>query len=208
MSLIISSISSCVTGKIANSVNGLLAVLLCVLLFASCKSEYDQYVKREMATEMFHDSLIFDMKLGMTKKDFYSICWDLNKTGVIVAGSGNEYARHIERAENVSEGELLKQMDFFGTFDEDNVMHGMEMIYSYQAWAPWNARLQSDKLALELKEKFGKEYSGNPFIEIDLKKSEYKAFVKIDGNRQILIYPKSVSDVTVLIEDLNYKFKK
>ena len=49
------------------------------------------------------------------------------------------------------------------------------------------------------------DYKGNDFISIDIKNTEFKAYVKIDGNRQILIYPVNTKDVVVKIEDLNYK---
>ena len=40
------------------------------------------------------DSMPFGLKLGDSKKDFFAKCWELNKTGEILAGPGNEYARH------------------------------------------------------------------------------------------------------------------
>jgi len=183
-------------------------LILFVLVLSGCRSEYDGYVKREMASGVFHDSLIFGMRTGMTKKDFYAVCWDLNKQQIIGQGTGNQYARYLEPEDAIEDLTLRKQMDFFGTFDENEIMNGMEMVFIYQAWAPWNEKLQSEKLALDLRKKFAEEYKGNPFIEIDLKTSEYQAFAKIDGNRQILIYPKSAKEVVVLIEDLNHKYKK
>ena len=187
----------------------LIKILIAIILFAviGCQSEYDEYVKKEMASSVFHDSLIFDMRLGMTKKDFYAVCWDLNKQQIIGQGTGNQYARYLEPVDSLKNGEQRKQMDFFGIF-EDDIMHGMEMIYIYHAWAPWNQNLQSAQLATELKAIYGRKYPGNPFIEIDLKTSDYKALAKIDGNRQILIYPKNDKEVVVLIEDLNFKYNK
>ena len=74
--------------------------------------------------------------------------------------------------------------------------------------APWNEARHSDSLAVDLTKKYMSDYKGNPFITIDLEDVEYKAYVKIDGNRQILIYPKNTKDVAVKIEDLNYKLSK
>ena len=105
-------------------------------------------------------------------------------------------------AQNPQKVEML----FFGIFDDKQVMHGMHMIFSYVTWAPWNEKTQSDILVQKLKEKYLREHSGNPFIEITIK-DDIKAYAKIDGNREILIYPNTAKDVTVKIRDLRYKLK-
>ena len=183
------------------------ASLACLaLIFCSCGSEYDQLVRKEMKSGIQKDSLLFDLKLGQTKKEFYAICWDLNKAQIISQGSGNQYARYDEPIASIEDPTRRKRMDFFGTFDEEDVMHGMEMIFSYLAWAPWNKDLQSEQLLDDLKQKIIKEYGGNDFIEVNLKSGEQR-FVKVDGNMQFLMFKKSNKEVLVRMEDLNYKLK-
>jgi len=80
------------------------------------------------------------------------------------------------------------------------------MIFSYVAWAPWNEAYQSEVLVEKLQEKYLKEYPGNPFIEITINE-DIKAYAKVDGNREILVYPNTLKDVTVKISDLRYKLK-
>jgi len=182
-------------------------VLFMAVIFVSCKSEYQSYVDRELAKNEYRDSLIFGMRMGDTKKDFYSICWDLNKSKVISEGTGNRYAKYIER-DSLIPVKKRKIMEFYGIFDEQDTMRGMDMIYNYQAWAPWNEESFSDVLMEDLKEILEEEYEGNPFIDIDIEEKGVDAAVKIDGNRQILIYPKNKKDVSVKITDLNYTLEK
>jgi len=96
-------------------------------------------------------------------------------------------------------------MLFYGIFDEAKVMHGMHLKMSYLKWSPWAKDYHSDVLLKKLKEKYLKQYNGNSFIEITIDE-DIKAYTKIDGNRQILIYPTSDKDVTVKIQDLREKF--
>ena len=183
-------------------------ILSAIVLLASCKSEYDRYVKRELASGIKSDSLIFDMRIGETQMDFFAKCWELNSQGIISQGTGNRTARFIEPVDSTKDVTLRKDLLFYGIFDEDKVMQGMDMTYSYVAWSLWNEERHADVLAEALKKQYQRDYGGNAFIELDLKEVDRKAFVKIDGNRQILIYPKNTKDVVVKIEDLNYKLKK
>ena len=181
-------------------------ILICTML--SCKSEYTKMVEKELDSGITNDSLIFGMRMGQTRKDFFSVCWDLNKQKLISEGPGNLTAKYTESEELAEDKLFRKEMLFYGIFDEKDTMRGMDMTYHYLAWSPWNKRYSSDSLAEDLKLKYQKEYPGNGFIEIDLDLPKYKAFAKIDGNRQILIYPKSEREVAVKIEDLRYRFKK
>ncbi len=187
--------------------------LLCLWLAAAglmgCKSEYQQYVDKELASGLTQDSLIFGMRIGQDKKEFFTTCWELNKQKLISQGTGNTTARYITgRDSSGNKTPQSKDMLFYGIFDENDIMQGMEITYSYLNWAPWNPSRQSDSLLLHLREEYLRGYPGNGFIEIDIESLDDPALVKIDGNRQILMYPKNAKDVVVKIEDLHYKLNK
>ena len=188
--------------------------LCCLGLLAlglmSCESEYQQYVEQELGSGITQDSLIFGMRIGQTKKDFYSICWDLNKQQLITAGSGNSSARYVLDRDTLGDSSQAKEMLFYGIFDDAGVMQGMKMTYSYLTWAPWNRERYSDSLMISLRKQYEEGYPGNPFLELrlDIEGKEYPALVKIDGNRQILMYPRNKKDVMVRIEDLHYKLNQ
>jgi len=183
----------------------LLLFLVILISLSSCKSEYDQLVKSELASGVQHDSLIFNMFLGDKKAEFFSNCWELNKQKIVSQGTGNQYARFVEPVDSSNTEYLRKQMDFYGIFDKQDVMKGMEMIFQYVAWSPWNEEVQSDALLEILKSKFLIEYPGNDFIAVDIKEENNKAFVKVDGNMQILMFQRGVKEVVVKMEDLNFK---
>ncbi len=183
--------------------------LLIAASITSCKSEYQQYVEEQLASGIYKDSLIFDMRMGQTKKEFFTACWELNRQKLISQGTGNTTARYITDRDSSGNNTLKsKDMLFYGIFDDNDIMRGMKMTYSYTAWAPWNRDKQSDSLLRHLKEEYLQKYPGNDFIEIKIEDAEGPALVKIDGNRQILMYPKNKKDVVVKIEDLNYKLNE
>ena len=187
---------------------GISGVFIVIALFIGCKSDYTRMVEQELASGMIYDSLIFGMKMGQTRKDFYAVCWDLNKQKLISEGPGNLTAKYTEPEDVVKDKLYRKEMLFYGIFDEKDTMRGMDMTYYYIAWSPWDKRFAVDSLVEDLKNKYETEYPGNKFIAIDLDLPKYKAISKIDGNRQILIYPISVREVAVKIEDLRHRFKK
>lgn len=178
-----------------------LMLLLVSLSFACCESEYSRVVKKELASNVVYEDLIFGLKMGQSQKDFYDRCWQLNRQKLVSQGPGNRFAKHVMVLDSTSQNTEKVEMLFYGMFDENKIMHGMHMIMSYIKWAPWNENFHSKALMENLQEKYIKEYPGNPFIKIDID-GDVKAFAKVDGNRQILMYPTSDKDVTVKIKDL------
>lgn len=191
-----------------SSINRLLLLGILLVAAQSCKSEYQQYVDRELGTGEVRDSLILGMRMGQTKKDFYATCWELNKQKLITAGTGNQYAKYIVDADTLGDNSKTKDILFYGIFDEADTMRGMDMKYAYQTWAPWNRDRHADTLMNRLREQYLEGYPGNDFIELEVEGLKAPAMVKIDGNRQILMYPVNNKDVKVRIEDLRYKLNK
>ncbi len=179
----------------------------CTVMMFACKSDYTKYVERELAKEQTNDSLFFGLKMGMTQKEFFDRCWKLNKEKHISQGPGGNTVKYVETLDSTQDQTLTKVLLFYGIFDKEKIMRGMTMTYSYSAWAPWTKNRGSDTLLVNLKKQFLRDYPGNDFMEIEIDKKT-KAFAKVDGNRQILIYPKSAKDVAVKIEDLKVKYKK
>lgn len=177
------------------------------IFFTGCRSEYTRAVQEGLNSGIKRDSLIFGMKMGMTKKDFYDFCWILNKQKLISEGPGNLSAKYIEPDSILPDRTLRKSMLFYGIFDDRDTMRGMTFTYSYTAWAPWIRKCQSDSLMSDLMRFYRKNYPGNDFITIDIEKG-IKAYAKVDGNRQIVVYPIDAKDVGVKFEDLRYKLDK
>lgn len=184
----------------------ILGGIVAFTLAAGCtrQSEYHQIVERELAKGVRHDSLFLGLELGMTSKEFYAHCWELNKKGLVKQGPEN---MTVEYKIN---GDLKHPatMNFYPSFHEDRI-YEMPVTFAYEGWAPWNKDLFADSLQLDVLKLYENWY-GTGFLKIEHPRKG-AAYVKVDGNRRISIY-KDIDDktVNVLYTDLRVdeKLKK
>lgn len=163
-------------------------ILFLTVILTACSQEkgYNQYkamVAKELASGQRVDSLFFGIYLGMSSKEFYAHCWEMNKKGLLTDGESNTAV--LYKLHNAELGHAAS-MNFYPAFYQDKI-HQMTVTFSYDAWAPWNKHLFADSLqpkVLELYQSWYKE--GNPFIKMEDEKRG-PIYVKVDGNRRIII---------------------
>jgi hypothetical protein len=180
-------------------------LLVSVILSGCFQSEYTRLVKSELAKGVRNDSLLFGIRFGDTRNEFYGKCFDLNRQQLVTAGAGNNVefvfsdSLFHKRPTNLS---LL----FYPSFDQNERISNMKMQFSYRAWAPWNRDLQSDSLIGKTEKILMKWYGGNNFIMAEV--GDQRVLVKLDGNRRILLYIFDMQNVSVEVQDiLNPVFK-
>lgn len=162
-----------------------------------------------MAKGVVYDSLLFDMKFGQRKQEFFQKCWQLNQKGIISNGPGNESVKYMLPQQSETNSEQNITLLFFGDFNENKIMTGMDYQFYYNAWSIWNKKLQSDKLVPVVMDSLKKWYPGNDFIKVPLKKDSTEIFVKVDGNRRITIRPLDDDKIVkAKIDDLRYVLEK
>jgi hypothetical protein len=168
------------------------------LLQCNQSSRYNHMVKKGLESGERHDTIFLGLYLGMSSKDFYSHCWELNKQGLIRQGAGNTSVLY----ELSDELKATVDVNFYPTFFEDKI-YEMPVTFRYKAWAPWNKQFSGDTLQLELRNIF-QEWYGVGFIEID-HPLKGKAFLKVDGNRRISLYKGNNDDgiVSALYTDMS-----
>jgi len=176
-----------------------------IALIISCQnvSEYERIVKDEMARGVYTDSVQFGLTIGDTKKTFFTKAWELNADGKVTHGPNNEFIAY--EIENMPDGKRVNHL-FYGIFNENDIMTGLDMRFYFLGWAPWNEELQSDKVLPVAMDKLMEWYPGNNFISIENENFPNETFVKIDGNRQILIHIIDEKDVRAQLLDLRYKY--
>jgi len=177
-------------------------LLLLFIGVSSCQSQYDQTVKREMASGSSIEVLKFSLAFGDSRKEFFAKCWQLNKKGLIKQGPKNRYVAYELKKEGAPSITHL----FYGIFNDQQKMVGLDMEFSYDGWSPWTPELQSDKLLFVAMDTLKNWYPGNDFFLLESKKLKTNTYVKIDGNRQIIVYAQGDKDVKATLEDLREKF--
>lgn len=188
----------------------LIFVVFLILIFVGCsrnkdKNSYTELVKSELASGKRYDSIFFGIYLGMTGKEFFRHCWEMNKKGLFTDGRGNTAVLYRL---NHNELKYPASMNFYPEMDQGKI-NKMSVLFQYDAWAPWNKDLFSDSLLPDVLNLYNKWYvNGNPFINFG--KKENSIYVKVDGNRRITIRKQNDMDVKVEYIDLlaEQKMKK
>lgn len=177
------------------------AIIILVFSISACQSEYTKLVKSELSSGKKNNHIFHNLEFGQTRSDFYEICWGLNKKGIATHGPSNNYVQTFLEPEDSTQTTKKIRMLFYAKFNDKDIITAMDVKFSYSAWAPWNEELQGDKLLPVVQDSLMKWYPGNPFMKIK------NTLVKVDGNRQIEMVQESDRDVSVVIEDLEYKYK-
>jgi len=174
--------------------------LLFITCLVSCKNdksgylEYKRLESNEIKRGVREDSLFFGIYMGMTSKQFYAHCWELNKKGVFTDGLNNTAVLH--KMDSIELGHPAS-MNFYPDFFNNKVAK-MRVSFQYDAWAPWNRQLYSDTLLPKVVDLYKGWYNkGNPFLKIEDRKRGV-IYVKVDGNRRIIIG--RADDMTVRVD--------
>jgi hypothetical protein len=130
----------------------------------------------------------------MSSKEFYSVCWKLNKDGILGDGPGNMTAQY-----SIKDFKHEVTMNFYPTFQEDRI-NTMPVDFAYKGWAPWNRELFSDSLQVNVIFLLEKWY-GKKFRKID-NPEKGTLYYAIDANRVIFVYPSGDKTVKVIFKDL------
>lgn len=178
-------------------------VVLIALLMVECSpgSRYEKRLKKELASGIRYDTLFMGIHFGMSDKDFYTLCWELNREGVIKQSNSNTSVEY-------QPGEKLKHSataEFYPKFVNEKIVE-MPVKFSYDGWAPWNKELSSGPLVEDIRAWYEDEY-GKGFIAVT-HPVRGKAFTKIDGNRRITIFQEDDLYAWAIFTDMSVENEK
>ena len=178
-----------------------LSCFLVLLLLAACERtpSHEAIVARELARPDTVREIFLNYELGMSRQAFYDSSWALNRRGLVTHGPQNQNVLYKLSDALPYEATML----YYPDFKDDRVVQ-MRARFQYDAWAPWNRRLWSDSLLLDVRQLMEAWYDKGFItqeVSIPLNGLTHE-FVKIDANRQITIRRASDSDVLVMITDL------
>ena len=102
------------------NINRISIIIIFGMLIFGCKnqSEYTKVLKRELENKNEFNDLIFDMKIGQSRQDYFDICYKLNQKKLIVSGQRSLNPELIlESKDDAVKGSNIK-MSFNGIFNE------------------------------------------------------------------------------------------
>ncbi len=156
---------------------------------------YERRLKRELASGIRYDSLFMGITFGMTQKEFYDHCWDMNKDSIVKQGSANMSVQYDLNEEL----EYPATMNFYPRFDSGKIVE-MPVRLIYNAWAPGTKELSPSNLAKDVRAWYEDIY-GTGFITVTHPMNG-EAYIKIDGNRRITIYVENDLYVWAIFTDM------
>ena len=162
----------------------------------ACKHSYYDIEKRELNSGIRYDSIFFDLHFGMTSKEFYDRCWELNKQEVVKEGPSNSSVKYLIKEGVRHDTEML----FYPKFHENKVFM-MLSTFSYVGWAPLNRDRFSNFLLDDVKQLLESWYRGS-FLAVE-GENDKKLYVMVQGNRRITISIIDDRDVRVRFTDLS-----
>ena len=179
-----------------HSGRGARLVLALLLLTGACRNDsrsYSGLVKKELASGKISNQLLLDIRFGMTRKEFYSYCWTMHNKGTFEDGANSTAVLYHLR----EPGQLRypASINFYPEFRKDSI-YKMWAQVEYDAWAPWNRNLFADSLMLDVVRLYSQWYPGNDFLKLtDPRRGTI--YVKVDGNRRIIVGKKDDAHVNV-----------
>ena len=178
----------------------LMPLLISGYMISGCSSraKYEHRLKQELASGVRNDSLFLGLYLGMPQKDFFTHCWILNREGLIKQGASNmsvEYKLKDELKYPVT-------MNYYPEFTQSKISE-MLVRFVYNGWAPWNKKLSSDNLEVDVLKWYEKVY-GKDFIKVK-HPTRGIAYVKVNGNRRITIFKEDDLHVWAVFTDMSVK---
>jgi hypothetical protein len=161
--------------------------LLLAILTAGCSLDesYQTMVERQLSSGVQNDSLFLGYHFGMTRQDFRDSSWEMNRDGILTGLVNVEYS-FTDLGHRAS-------MIFYPEFEDDKIVR-IPVKVSYNAWAPWNEQFWPENLAKDLVQYYQDVYGGT-FRQVYIPEIEKRAYVNIQGNREIRIYPFSENEV-------------
>ena len=175
---------------------GLIAGL--IIYGCSPRSKYERRLKQELASGVRYDTLFMGLYLGMPEQDFYTHCWMLNREGLIKQSPDNMTVEY----ELKDELKYPATMHYYPEFVQGKIIE-MPVRFVYNGWAPWNKKLSSDNLGLDVLKWYEKVY-GDGFIKVKHPKRGM-AYIKLDGNRRITIFKEDERHVWAIFTDMLVK---
>lgn len=176
-------------------------LVLCFFVFTSCKSDYSKTVQTEIESGKINNDLFLGIEFGQSSQEYFEQCFKLNAQKKINQANRGGFAEYVMTPFLKDDPNKII-MSFKPNFNDNKILTTIDVRFKYTTWAPWNKAAQSDVLIKKIQDTIMNWYSGNKFFKLDITDNK-DAFIKIDGNRQIIMYKLGSQNVKMLIKDLN-----
>ena len=172
--------------------------LFSVVLLSSCKkTDYTRLVEQELKKGR-QDSLFLGLHFGMKRQVFFDQCMELNRQHLTINGM-----KGLSVLYKIQDPEGTIYMHFYPEFWEDRI-YEMRVVFTYENWSLSNPNTQPDSLQNTVKRMYDQWY-GPGFLAVKKDMGDHQgdlAYVKVNGNRRIVVFKEGEMDVRAVFTDL------
>lgn len=180
-----------------------IGILLITISFTSCnkKISYEEYVAIELSKGVRNDSLIYGIHFGMTDEEFKGYCTGMNQKKIFMPNPSGTTVR-LEISNGFGTPVYL---DFFPVLLGNKPISKVNASMKYKDFSYYDERHTIENLVREAIAYFEEGYGGNRFFTIPHENKLLKyMYVKIDGNRKMLLKPTfEGQELEIEFEDLS-----
>lgn len=173
----------------------LISTFAIAVLLSNCENEqnYNTLIQQGINSGIENNEMFLNYELGMTRDDFFKVSWEMNKEEKISGLVKIDY--------ELQDLKSRAMMRFYPEFVDDRISK-MPVDVHYTGWAPWNRELSSDSLVVDLVEYYEGNYN-TTFRKVYNPDIEKNAYLSVEGNRAISVYPLTEMAARVEFTDLN-----
>ncbi len=141
---------------------------------------------------------VLGIEVGITDREFFDRCTELNQQMLITMGGGNNLVDH----HLVNDLDRPAMLSFWPVFLGQNPrrVQALQFNVIYDDWSPWNQQATAEKLMPEVREYFSRT------LGLELQALEHPlhdtVYVNVNGLRHVAIWEKDATTVTGQIMDL------
>lgn len=175
-----------------------------LILLAACTSDaelppaerYEKDLAASLAGTERTDAVYLGIDLGITRKEYYDRCTELNKQQKIVMAGGSNAVDHPLKDELPREA-TMRLTPGFG--EDRTTINTMTLTISYDDWAPWNKEAQASELIKDMYDFCIKTFGEGFYVVPDEKRGS--VLVQFKNNRRIDVWVKDEREVEMLFTD-------
>jgi len=176
-----------------------IGALFVVFLISNCTQEpdYDSMIQEGLNSGIENNELFLQYELGMTRDDFFAVSWEMNKEEKISGLVKIDY--------ELTGLKSRAMMRFYPDFIDDRISK-MPVDVHYLGWSPWNHELSSDSLVVDLVDYY-EANENTSFKNVYVPDLDKYAYVSVEGNKLIRIYPLTEMVARLEIADLKSLYR-
>ena len=165
------------------------------------KKSLDKLMVKETSRNQRFDSIVYGVKLGMSTYDFFDYVDKTYREGLFFPSRGNTRVK-IELNKGF---DYPVNFEFFPADIDGKSIKQFNAGISYKNYSSYNQEMTLSKLVNQSIQFFENGYKGNKFLKVPNNDDIFIKYnyVKIDGNRLILITPSStLNELNIVFKDL------